>query len=156
MPIMSEFGGATAFRLRFADFFGRIKGAVFMKKINVSSLSLKSEGLNKIECDAPFSAESAYLGRGVANVLECELSAVFYLGADDLKAGCIYLRASGIGDGAVALINGKPIIAKTNCARTYMSDIKQLVSAGENTLSIVFKGKAEESLSLGKVGVLCS
>lgn len=124
-----------------------------MKKINVSSLSLKSEGLNKIECDAPFSAESAYLGRGVKEVFECELSAVFYLGADDVRAGCIYLRASGIGSGAVALINGKPIIAKTNCARTYMSDIKPLVCEGENTLSVVFKGKPGECLSLDRVGV---
>ena len=124
-----------------------------MKRINVSSLSLKSEGLNKIECDAPFSAESVYLGRGVKEVFECELSAAFYLGADDLRSGCIYLRASGIGSGAVALINGKPIIAKTNCARTYMSDIKQLVCEGENTLSVVFKGKPGESLLLDRVGV---
>lgn len=72
----------------------------------------------------------------------CEFFARFNVGAGEFALEHLYLCASGIDSRAEIIVNGRTLIRTESLFRTYMCDIKNFVTLGENTLSIRFAGAA--------------
>ena len=124
-----------------------------MKKIAITDFAAKLASLPAISCKLPVSLRSVLSKAKTEDVRHCEFEGSFELSARDLESECIYISASGIGSGADLILNGKPIIASADVARSYLYSIKQLVAVGENKLTVRFKSASDRPLSVTDVGI---
>jgi len=73
---------------------------------------------------------------------------VFALSAKELKKDGILLEFEGLDTYAEVLVNGKTILFTNNMFRTWSAEVKDLLTAGNNTLSIHFEPTAKKANEL--------
>lgn len=81
---------------------------------------------------------------------------VFALSSKELKKDGILLEFEGLDTYAEVSVNGKTILLTNNMFRTWTSEVKELLTAGNNTLSVKFEStvkKAKELKEKNKVNL---